>query len=197
VDGNRIVQRFAFASQYHPVLNELAQDPRLSALFDLNGIGSRMGVNEKNGMVVNHYVNHEGSTFRQMGWHTDGLRDLFYGRRIGPMLNVGIHLDDQPAENGGLRLIPGTHKQGLWNMMFYKRYFVDNKPDPHETGFDIKAGDLTLHDGRLWHRVQKSSLTGAASRRRVIYIPIVNGIPKIMHDNSPTPLYLRFTKGLK
>jgi len=37
-----------------------------------------------------------------MGWHTNALRDVFLGRKIMPMLNVGIHLDDQEPCNGGL-----------------------------------------------------------------------------------------------
>lgn len=42
------------------------------------------------------------------------------------MLNVGIHLDDQDPANGGLRLLPGTRQQNLWNMLFRKKNFLDN-----------------------------------------------------------------------
>ena len=106
VDGSRIVQRFAFASQHHPVLHALLQDARLQALLPLlEAEDGQVGVNEKDGLVVNHYVNVEGSAFSQMGWHTDSLRDVFYGKRIGPMLNVGLHLDGTLATNGGLRVV--------------------------------------------------------------------------------------------
>jgi len=30
-----------------------------------------------------------------------------------------------------------------------KKYFIDNNPDAREIGFDINAGDLTVHDGRV------------------------------------------------
>ncbi len=192
MDGRPMVHRFAFASQHHPVLEEVLKDPRFNALLELVGSDARLGTHEKDGLVVNHYLNTSASNFTQMGWHTDALRDIFLGRRIMPMLNVGIHLDDQDPRNGGLRLLPGTHKQGLRQMIFRKRYFTDNEADPDEVAFSIERGDLTIHDGRLWHRVERSHLTGAASRRRVMYIPIVCGRyqPKTAH--SRVPFYHRF-----
>jgi ectoine hydroxylase-related dioxygenase (phytanoyl-CoA dioxygenase family) len=192
VDGKRIVQRFAFANQQHPVLAEFLKDPRFDTLLDFVGPQARMGVNEKDGLVVNHYVNTDASKFTQMGWHTDSVRDIFLGKKILPMLNVGIHLDDQDPRNGGLRLLPGTHEQNLWNMLFRKKNFLDNEPDVREVAFDIKAGDLTVHDGRCWHRVERSVLTGDASRRRVMYIPIIAGKYTPKTEKSPTPFYHRF-----
>jgi ectoine hydroxylase-related dioxygenase (phytanoyl-CoA dioxygenase family) len=156
------------------------------------GKGARLGINEKDGLVVNHYVNTDASKFTQMGWHTDSVRDIFLGKKILPMLNVGIHLDDQDPRNGGLRLLPGTQNQNLWNMLFRKKSFLDNEPDADEVAFDIKAGDLTVHDGRCWHRVERSHLTGAASRRRVMYIPIIAGKYTPKSEKSPTPFYHRF-----
>src|SRR4051812_42135673 len=90
VDGSPLIQRIAFASHYSPVLKRFLQDPRLSALTSLLGnYDGRIGEDEKDGLVVNHYVNTPVSSFRQLGWHTDSPRDLFLGRRIQPMLNVG------------------------------------------------------------------------------------------------------------
>jgi ectoine hydroxylase-related dioxygenase (phytanoyl-CoA dioxygenase family) len=192
VDGSSLIQRIAFASHYNDVLKKFLQDPRLAALTSLLGdYQGRIGENEKDGLVVNHYVNTPDSAFRQLGWHTDSPRDLFLGRRIRPMLNVGLHLDDCPFENGGLRVLPGTHKQGLFRLLFRKKYFIDNNADAREVGFDITAGDLTVHDGRIWHRVQQSPLLGEASRRRVMYIPIITGAYQPKSAESPTPLYHR------
>lgn len=192
VDGKRIVQRFAFANQHSPVLAEFLKDPRFNVLLGLVGEGARLGVNEKDGLVVNHYVNTEASKFTRMGWHTDSVRDIFLGKKILPMLNVGIHLDDQDPRNGGLRLLAGTQEQSLWNMLFRKTNFLDNEADPAEVAFDIKAGDLTVHDGRCWHRVERSALRGEASRRRVMYIPIIAGSYSPKSEKSPTPFYHRF-----
>ncbi|MEI9935231.1 MAG: hypothetical protein WDM71_10375 [Ferruginibacter sp.] len=66
-----------------------------------------------------------------------------------------------------------------------KKYFIDNRPDKKEVGFDIEAGDLTIHDGRIWHRVQQSPNIGEKSRRRVMYIPIITGAYKPKNADSP------------
>ncbi|NVO32609.1 phytanoyl-CoA dioxygenase family protein [Hymenobacter lapidiphilus] len=194
VDGAPIVQRFAFASHHSPTLHEFLQDPRFTALFPLleTSSGGRVGEDEKDGLVINHYVNVTGSEFSQMGWHTDSLRDVFYGKKIGPMLNVGVHLDGTPATNGGLRVLAGTHRQSLRDILFRKKYYKDVGPDPDEIVIETEPGDLTVHDGRMWHRVARSPLVGEASRRRVMYVPILAGKYEPKHDNSPTPFYLRF-----
>jgi hypothetical protein len=69
----------------------------------------------------------------RLGWHTDGLRDLFYGRMPLPMLNIGLHLDRCTRDNGGLRLIPGSQNQGFLSMCFRKAYFVSHRPIPPST----------------------------------------------------------------
>lgn len=192
LDGRSIVQRFAFINQHHDLFAELPKDPRFEVLLGLIGPGARLGTEEKDGMVFNHYVNGTDSKFTQMGWHTDGLRDIFQGQKLNPMLNVGLHLSSLGPENGGLRVLPGTHKQNIYQMLFRKKYFLDNKADRDEVAIIPHAGDLTIHDGRLWHRVAQSSVVGEESRRRVIYLPIIAGKYEPKNENSPTAFYQRF-----
>ncbi|RTL53397.1 MAG: phytanoyl-CoA dioxygenase [Sphingobacteriales bacterium] len=194
---NKTIQRLCFTSLYSDALHNLLGDERLKALIALLGpYEGRIAENEKDGLVINNYINIPNSTFTQMGWHTDSPRDLFLGQKIMPMLNVGIHLDTCLFENGGLRVLPGTHKQNILQLLFGKKYFVDYSDDPREVGFDIFAGDLTVHDGRTWHRVKQSPLVGEASRRRVMYVPIITGKFKPKHEKSKTPFYHRFTSAV-
>ncbi|MBS1487015.1 MAG: phytanoyl-CoA dioxygenase family protein [Bacteroidetes bacterium] len=189
INGERIVQRFAFINQHNEQFAELLRDERLKGLFDLIGTPDcRIGETEKDGLVLNHYINTEESNYSQLGWHTDALRDIFQGQKVMPMLNVGIHLDNSTTDNGGLRIIPGTHNKGLGTMLFKKVYFISHKPDKKEVGLNVEAGDLTVHDGRLWHRVARSPFTGEKSRRRVMYVPIITGkfIPR---DKDSKPLF--------
>jgi len=197
LDGSTIVQRFAFINQHHTLFTELTLDPRFTTLLELIGPGARLGTSEKDGMVLNHYVNGPESKFTQMGWHTDGLRDIFQGARLNPMLNVGIHLSHVKPENGGLRILPGTHHQSLYHMLFRKKYFLNTNADVNEVAIAPQAGDLTIHDGRLWHRVAQSTVTGEASRRRVIYLPIIAGKYEPKHEKSPTAFYQRFANLVK
>jgi len=190
LQGNKMIQRLCFLSMHSAFLHELLQRPQITALTDLlHPYEGRIAENEKDGLVLNHYLRHPESAFTQMGWHTDSPRDLFLGQKIMPMLNVGIHLDDCPFENGGLRVLPGTHRQGILKLLFAKKYFIDNNPDPKEVGFDIAAGDLTVHDGRLWHRAQQSPHYGEASRRRVLYVPVITGKYMPKNERSKTPFY--------
>jgi ectoine hydroxylase-related dioxygenase (phytanoyl-CoA dioxygenase family) len=192
--GNKTIQRLCFTSLFSEPLHQLINDNQLSVLLDLlQPYEGRIGENEKDGLVINNYINTPNSTFTQMGWHTDSPRDLFLGQKIMPMLNVGIHLDTCLFENGGLRVLPGTHKQNMLKLLFGKKYFIDNSDDDREVGFDIYSGDLTVHDGRTWHRVKQSPLVGEQSRRRVMYIPFITGKYKPKHSDSKTPLYHRFT----
>jgi phytanoyl-CoA hydroxylase len=192
-DGNKIVQRFCFLSQYSQPLHQLLQCEQLHLLPRfLYPYEGRIGENEKDGLVLNNYLRTPESKFTHMGWHTDSPRDLFMGQRIMPMLNIGIHLDDCPFANGGLRIIPGTHKQGFFKLMFGKKYYIDNSADKREVGFNIEAGDLTVHDGRIWHRVEPSPHTGKLSQRRVMYVPVVTGKYKPKNKDSNTPFYHRF-----
>lgn len=191
--NNPMIQRMCFTNQHSPILAEFLQDPRFQALTKLlYPYEGRVGVDEKDGLVFNHFMRQPNSKFSQMGWHTDNSRDIFLGHRVLPMLNVGIHLDDCPVENGGLRLLPGTHKQSVFSSLFAKKQHLDHNPDPREVGLNLNAGDLTVHYGAVWHRVQASPHFGAASRRRVLYMPIVTGKYVRKHEKSKMPFYYHF-----
>lgn len=189
-NGNKIVQRFAFTNQHSQAVQRFASSADLDALKVLMPEDARIGYEEKDGVVLNHYVNTEGSNFSHMGWHTDSARDIFYGKKVAPMLNIGFYLDDSGANQGGLRILPGTHKQSLWDLLFRKKYYLNNYADANEVLVEAKAGDLVIHDGRIWHRVAPSPLIGAESRRRVMYIPMIVGEFKPKTEKSRTPLYL-------
>jgi phytanoyl-CoA hydroxylase len=197
-DGGRpFIQRIAFASMFSERIKAFVRDARFRPLLDLVGEGARVGDEEKDGVVVNRYMNVPGSAYPKLGWHTDGLRDLFYGRMPQRMLNVGLHLDRCTRDNGGLRLIPGSHEQGFWSMCFRKPYFVSHATDPAELCVETEPGDLTVHDGRLWHRVAQSEHVGRASLRRSMYLPYLTGPYEPKSDASPTPLYHRLGEWLR
>ncbi|MBJ95772.1 MAG: phytanoyl-CoA dioxygenase [Rickettsiales bacterium] len=185
------IQRFAFTSHFSAWLRDFVASERFEPIRTLIGADARVGQDEKDGVVLNRYFNGKGSIYPRLGWHTDGLRDLFYLRMPKQMLNVGLHLDDVEEEDGGLRLIPGTHRQGFLDMCFRKFYFFSHAADRAEITVTTRAGDLTVHDGRLWHRVQRSSKTGEASLRRTMYVPYLTGPYEPKDATSPTPGYHR------
>ncbi len=189
--GQRFLQRFAFASQFSEAISEFVNDKRFEPIRLLVGQNARVGEQEKDGVVVNRYLNVPMSSYQRLGWHTDGLRDLFYFRMPLQMLNVGVHFDHCSVEDGALRLIPGTHKQGFWDMAFRKPYFISHHEDPNEIVVETRPGDVTIHDGRLWHRVARSKKSPGATLRRTMYVPYLTGPYEPKSEFSRTPSYHR------
>jgi hypothetical protein len=189
IGGEPHIARLPFTSCFSDYIRDFVHDDRFAPIRALIGRDTRVGDREKDGVVINRYLNVPGSAYPRLGWHTDGLRDLFYLRMPKRMLNVGLHFDQISEADGGLRLIPGTHNQGFRDMALRKRYFVDHRPDPDELAVETRPGDLTIHDGRLWHRVQQSPHTGARSRRRSMYLPYLTDDYQPKGEDSPTPLY--------
>ncbi len=188
-DGGPFIQRLAFTSLFCEAIAAFIRDQRLAPIRELIGKNTRVGDTEKDGVVVNRYINVPGSAHARLGWHTDGLRDLFYGRMPKQMLNVGLHFDRVKEADGGLRLIPGTHRQGFLDMLVRKAYFVSHGADPAEFVVETEPGDLTVHDGRLWHRVERSPHVGMRSLRRSMYVPYLTDEFQPKSEHSPTPPY--------
>jgi len=193
-DGTRYVQRIPFASLQHPAFHEFLRDPRFGGILEAAGPGFRVGEEERDGLVINRFRNEAGAKYKNLGWHTDSLRDLFYLEKPRKYLNVGFYLTDSPAQVGGLRLLPCTQNQPITSLLLRKRYFIDMRPDPDEFAVEAEAGDLTIHDGRIWHRTALASVEGDASERCVTYLPLMDGPLKKKHDKSATPFYFRLKK---
>ena len=196
-EGRPFIQRFAFTSLFSEYIREFVREERFRPVRGLIGDDTRVGDEEKDGVVFNRNLNVPGSVLPRVGWHTDGLRALFYLRLPGPMLNVGLHLDRVREADGGLRLIPGSHRQGFLAMCFRKPYFVSHAPDPGELAVETEPGDLTVHDGRLWHRVQASPHAGWRSLRRTMYVPYLTDGYQPKHERSRTPLYHHLGRALR
>lgn len=187
--GRRFLQRFAFASLFSPFIEDFVLSSRFEPIRKLVGDNARVGVDEKDGVVVNRYLNVQRSSRKRLGWHTDGLRDLCYLQMPKRMLNVGLHLDSCTREDGGLRLIPKTHRQNFMQMCFRKWYFVSHAEDSDEICVETEPGDVTVHDGRLWHRVAASRNRAGQGVRRTLFVPYLTGAYEPKSDRSRTPIY--------
>ncbi|MBB5032560.1 phytanoyl-CoA dioxygenase family protein [Prosthecobacter vanneervenii] len=79
------------------------------------------------------------------------------------MLAVRLHLDDANAENGALRVLPGTHRLG--------RLSAESIQQCRETHCEVlceaRAGDVLLMRPLLLHASSRSTST---SRRRVLHV---------------------------
>jgi len=191
-DGHDYLFRMGFTSVLSPYLSRFVHDARFEPVRRLIGDDARIGEREKDGVVFNRYVRAEGSLRPDLAWHTDALRDVFYNRKMpGPMLNIGLHFDRIRSHEGGLRLLPGTHTQGVGSTLLKKVHFVSNRSDAREVPVETWPGDLTVHDGRMWHRVEGSPYTGWKGLRRSMYVPYVVDRYQPKDEHSATPAYLQ------
>ena len=107
------------------------------------------------GWNVQHYISHliyyppepgTAADFKPGGWHQDGGRPVPEMERPQPRLSLKIAFwltDISKLENGGIRIIPGSHK---W----------DRPPDLSSDREDVlqlrvPAGTAVLFDRRMWH----------------------------------------------
>jgi hypothetical protein len=191
-DGEPMLQRMGFASVHSDWLEAFVTDARFEPVRRLIGDDARIGTREKDGVVFNRYLNSGGSLRPGVPWHTDALRDVFYNRTMpGPMLNVGLHFDRIRPSDGGLRVLPGTHQQGSLSTLFRKVHFVTDDDDPDEVMVETWPGDLTVHDGRMWHRVKASPHLGPRSLRRSLYVPYVVDAYAPKSPDAKTNTYMR------
>jgi hypothetical protein len=193
-DGSPYFGRIPFASLQHPAFAAFLRDARFQAIIDELAPGFRIAEEERDGLVLNRFRNEAGAKYKNLGWHTDSLRDLFYLEKPRRYLNVGFSITDSRLHVGGLRLLPCTQNQPLTSMLFHKVHFMDMAPDPNELAVTTEAGDLTIHDGRIWHRTALASVTGDASERCVTYLPLMDGPVKRKHEGSATPFYFHLKR---
>ena len=63
---------------------------------------------ERDGLVVNHFRHQEGSSYRNLGWHTDSLRDVFYFERPRRYGHAGA---DEADASRGCGSVCATHRR--------------------------------------------------------------------------------------
>ena len=84
------------------------------------------------------------------------------------MVTIRLHLDDTPASNGALRVIPGSHRRGRISAAALAEY---EKVD--EVVCECMSGDALLMSPLLLHSSRRSV---APERRRVIYFEYARSI---------------------
>lgn len=102
-------------------------------------------------------------------WHQDWA---FYPQTNDDVLAVGVLIDDMTEENGPLQVIPGTHRDPIYDH-HHNGYFA-GAVDMAATGIDMAravplmgpAGSVTIHHARVLHG---SALNTSSRDRRVLF----------------------------
>ena len=80
------------------------------------------------------------------------------------MVTIRIHLDDCGEDNGPLRVLPGTHRTGRFDV----RAIADAAAERRAVLCTARAGDCLVMRPLVLHASGKA--TGAADHRRVLHI---------------------------
>lgn len=130
----------------HPVYDRTMRHPKiLDIVEDLTG---HHGV-RTNGDKLNIKWAGYGSAVE---WHQDWS---YYPHTNDDLLAVGVAMDDMDLENGCLMVIPGTHRQKIWDH-HQRGVFVGAVTEPdfdpsNAVPVQVKAGGISLHHARLLH----------------------------------------------
>lgn len=110
------------------------------------------------GLFSSHFISKESYTGRATPWHEDSS---YWKGRIDSMdkiVTVWLAIDRSTKENGCMRIIPGSHKNGG----FSEYVAVDRSTNTFGTAithvdeseavyFELERGECSLHDGRIVH----------------------------------------------
>jgi Phytanoyl-CoA dioxygenase (PhyH) len=90
-------------------------------------------------------------------WHQDMLNE-----RTGQCCTMGIYLDDAEANDGALRIVPGSHTSGQDICQLSKQPYTE---------VPMQAGDILIHDMMLAHSSEPMTRNPL---RRVIYFEFLS-----------------------
>ena len=160
---NPQVRRLGSPASYHPLFDGLMRDDRiLDILSPLIGAEIRA-----QGDKLNMKPGGRGSAVE---WHQDFGH---YPHTNDDLCAVGLALDDATLENGCMMVIPGSHKEPIYDH-HQNGYFI-GAISPERDGIDLsaavplamKAGDMSIHHARTLHG--SATNTSAKSRRLLLY----------------------------
>ena len=160
---NPLVRRIKHPYFAHPFYQSIAAyPPTMAVLSELIGDDIRL----RTGGKVNLKLAGDGAAVE---WHQDWA---FYPHTNQDVLAVGMLLDDMAADNGPLLVIPGSHKDPIYN--HHTNGLFCGAIDVKREGLNVSearevhapAGSITVHHARLVHG---SAVNRSSRARRILF----------------------------
>ena len=146
----------------HAFLRELATHPKI-----LDTVESLIGPNIL--LLATHFFCKYGAEEKFVAWHQDVT---YWGLEPPQAITAWYAIDDSDAENGCMRVLPGTHRDGIrlhgkadvpGNLLSINQEApVTAEEESRAVDVPLRAGEMSLHDGALIH----GSLPNRSQRRR-------------------------------
>lgn len=109
------------------------------------------------GLWSSHFISKDPFTGRATPWHEDSA--FWNGRlsRFDGIVTVWLAIDRSNRENGCMRVLPGTHRNGfsdyeevsLASNTFHRQIKTVDESDT--VYFELEPGECSLHDSRIIH----------------------------------------------
>ncbi len=123
------------------------------------------------GLWSSHFISKDPYTGRETPWHEDSA--FWNGRlsRYDKIVTIWLAIDPADAENGCMRVIPGTHNNGFSEYqdvdMKYNTFerAIPNVDESKAVYFELARGECSLHDSRIIHGAKANT----SPRRRCGY----------------------------
>lgn len=145
-----------------PFLMELATSPAI-----VDPVSAVLGPDVL--LLATHIFCKYGRDEKWVAWHQDVT---YWGLEPPVALTVWLAIDDADVENGCMRVIPGSHRGGIrehgkargeGNLLSVNQEVpVTDEEAARAVDLPLRAGEMSLHDGRLIH----GSLPNRSDRRR-------------------------------
>jgi len=125
------------------------------------------------GLWSSHFISKSAGVGKATPWHEDSA---YWNGRISTMngiCTVWLALDDVDAENGAMKVIPGSHVNGYSDYeaidaahnIFDRQILPEQVPLDKAVTFDLKASEASLHEARIIHGADANT----SLRRRAGY----------------------------
>lgn len=130
---------------------ELASDPRILDCIEVL-MGPDIMV-----LSTHFFCKYPGSGTKFVAWHQDVT---YWGLEPPYALTAWYAVDDSDVENGCMRVIPGSHVQGVMhhgkssregNLLSINQEIDVEVDEDHVVDLELKTGQISIHHGHLIH----------------------------------------------
>jgi len=154
-EGGRTVRRLLQAHTRGPLLAGWLEDPRL-----LGAVAQLLGGPVKQARAHHNCVMTKQPRFSSdTGWHQDAR---YWAFETPELVTSWLALGEEHPRNGGLRVLPGTHRLPLPPERYDAQQFLrpehpDNAPLlQRAVDVRLRAGDVLLFHARLFHAASRN-----------------------------------------
>jgi ectoine hydroxylase-related dioxygenase (phytanoyl-CoA dioxygenase family) len=136
------------------------------------------------GLWSSHFISKAPRVGKATPWHEDSS---YWKGRVSTMegiCTVWLALDEATPENGCMRVIPGTHKNGFSEYedvdptknLFGTQIKPDQINESQSVYFSLKPNEFSLHEGRIIHGAEANTSNARRAGYTMRYFPTTSEV---------------------